>query len=190
MTSIVAAPCRKQNHAKSRSPGILRKQLELNRILLIALAILVLPLLIAITPLLLLWGVVWSGVLRVWFWRAHVAQGRCVMFVYSESPNWQTYIEANILPRIREKSVVLNWSARRNWAATCPWEARFFRQFAGAQDFNPIALVYCNGRIRRIRFHQPFLDYKHGKAAALRKAEVELFGLVDTDETGVVSSAI
>ncbi len=141
---------------------------------------LLLPLLIIVGLLILLWHLVLSLVLRVWFWRAHAIRDRPLMFVYSESPNWQTYIEANILPRISSRAVVLNWSQRRLWSAQSPWEERYFYHFAGDHPFNPLALVFRpNGRIRVIRFHKAFIDYKHGKAAALRAAEAELFSLMD-----------
>jgi hypothetical protein len=99
--------------------------------------------------------------------------------VYSESPNWQAYIEAKILPRIKDRAVVLNWSERRLWPDASPWEARFFRRFAGGREFNPLALVFCGpGRIKAVRFHQAFLDLKHGKESTLRAAEAELLSLV------------
>jgi hypothetical protein len=143
--------------------------------------VLALPLLVVYVAAYLLVLFVWGGVLRFWFWRAHAARGRPILFVYSESPNWQAYIEENILPRIRDRAVVLNWSHRRTWDSASPWEARFFRRFAGDREFNPLALVFCGrGRIRAIRFHQAFLDFKHGKESALREAEAELFSRVET----------
>ena len=149
----------------------------------------ILTLVVAFLPLLLIWVVAylswwlgWGAILRVWFWRAHAAQGRHVLFVYSESPNWQEYVEANILPRVRESAVVLNWSERRLWSSVSPWEARFFRRFVGEYEFNPSAVVFCSGgRIRVVRFHQAFLDFKHGRDSALRAAEAELFALVHGD---------
>jgi hypothetical protein len=118
--------------------------------------------------------------LRLWFWRAHAIQGRRVLFVYSESPNWQAYIEENILPRIRDMAVVLNWSERGLWSSASPWEARFFRRCSGGREFNLVALVFCaHGRVRSVRFHRAFLDFKHGRESALREAEAELAGLVE-----------
>ncbi|HKY61369.1 MAG TPA: hypothetical protein VJP59_10200 [Gemmatimonadota bacterium] len=152
---------------------------RLKTIGIVALGILLLPLLLVYVAAYLLWFLVWGALLRIWFWRAHAAQGRPVLFVYSESPSWQPYIEENLLPRIRGRAVVLNWSERRHWASDSPWEARFFRRFAGDREFNPLALVFCaRGRIRAIRFHEAFLDFKHGKDSALRDAEAELFSLV------------
>ena len=143
------------------------------------LVVLLLPLLVAWVAAYVLWYAFWGAILRVWFWRKHAAQGRSVFFVYSESPNWQDYIEANILPRIAERAVVLNWSERRLWPSQTPWESHFFHRFAGDRNFNPLALVFCSGgRIKAVRFHQAFLDFKHGEDSALRAAEAELLALV------------
>jgi hypothetical protein len=153
---------------------------RLKTIGILALVALFLPLILAWVACWLAWLFISGGILRLWFWRAHATQGRRVLFVYSESPNWQRYIEENILPRIHHSAVVLNWSERRLWSDTSPWEARFFRRFAGDREFNPLALVFCSGgRIRSVRFHQAFLDFKHGKESALRKAEAQLFELVE-----------
>jgi hypothetical protein len=146
----------------------------------LALVALFMPLILVYFACYLVGLLVWGAILRVWFWRAHAIHGRRVLFVYSESPNWQTYIEQNILPRIRDHAVVLNWSERRLWSSTSPWEARFIRRFSGDREFNPLALVFSqHGRIRSVRFHRAFLDFKHGKESALREAEAELFALVE-----------
>jgi hypothetical protein len=152
---------------------------RLKTIGILALVALFLPLLLVWVAAYLIWLFVWGAILRVWFWHAHVSRGRPVLFVYSESPNWQAYIEENILPRINERSVTLNWSERRLWPSASPWEARFFRRFAGDREFNPLALVFCaRGKIKAVRFHQAFLDFKHGNEATLRAAEAEFFELV------------
>ena len=152
---------------------------RLQKIGILALVVLLLPLLLIYVAAYLVLLFVWGIVLRVWFWRAHTARGRPCLFVYSESPNWQAYIEENILPRIGDRAVVLNWSERQHWDTTSAWEARFFRRFAGDREFNPVALVFCGrGRIKAVRFHQAFLDLKHGRESALRAAEAELFSLV------------
>jgi hypothetical protein len=152
---------------------------RLKTIGILALVVLLLPLLLIYVAAYMVLLFVWGIVLRVWFWRAHAARGRPGLFVYSESPNWQAYIEENILPRIGNRAVVLNWSERQLWDTTTPWEGRFFRRFAGDREFNPVALVFSGrGHIQTIRFHQAFLDLKHGRDSALRAAEAELFSLL------------
>ena len=152
---------------------------RLKRIAIAVLVVLLLPVLLVYVAVYVLCRLASGTVLRLWFWRAHASRGRPVLFVYSESPNWQPYIEANILPRIRDRAVILNWSERRLWPSASLWEARFFNRFAGDREFNPIALVYrAPGRVKTVRFHKAFLDFKHGKESALRAAEAELFSLV------------
>ena len=97
------------------------------------------------------------------------------MFVYSDSPVWKAYLENQVLPQIREKAVVLDWSERSKWPVEHPWEARFFRKFAGDREFNPIALVFGPyGRVTAIRFYRAFRDHKHGRSEALERATSRL----------------
>jgi hypothetical protein len=102
-------------------------------------------------------------------------QGKRLLLVYSNSPNWQSYIEENWLPSLESVAVVLNWSERRNWPERHPLEAHIFRTWAGRREFNPVAIIIpAHGQVRVIRFWQAFRDYKHGKDRTLRAAEAEL----------------
>lgn len=153
-------------------------------VLLVLLCPLLIPLFLLVVVLLLwhllVWLLLWGTILRIWFWRAHATRGRPILFIYSESPNWQDYIEANILPKICDRSIILNWSRRRHWNSESFWEACFFRRFAGEYHYNPLALVFGpRGSIRAIRFHQAFLDLKHAKPSTLQAVESEFFSLVE-----------
>lgn len=153
---------------------------RLKQIARLALAALLVPVFLLLFAFWIPWFFAWGIILRVWFWGSHAVAGRRVLFVYSESPTWQEYIEERILPPIQERTVVLNWSQRQHWSAESPWEARFFRRFCGSKEFNPLALVFCRGgRVRRVRFYRAFLDFKHGNELPLRAAEAELFELVE-----------
>ena len=44
-------------------------------------------------------------------------QGKRLLLVYSNSPNWQAYVEGNWLPQLESIAVVLNWSERSTWAS-------------------------------------------------------------------------
>ena len=130
---------------------------------------------LVVAPPILLFRATRGIVLRAWFYVAHQRHGRFLLFVYSESPNWQAHIEEKILPRLQGCAVVLNWSQRNHWPRLCPWEARVFRHFAGPREFNPIALVFTGRwRVAPIRFYHAFLDLKRGRESALRQAEAEL----------------
>jgi hypothetical protein len=103
------------------------------------------------------------------------ASGKRMLLVYSNSPNWQAYVETNWLPRLESIAVVLNWSERSTWPERHPFEADVFRTWAGDEEFNPLAIVIpAAGPVRVIRFWQAFRDYKHGKDRTLRAAEAEL----------------
>lgn len=118
--------------------------------------------------------------LKFRFWHRHRKYGRFVLFVYSDSPNWKDYIEANILPRIESHAVTLNWSKRREWNRTKPFEARVFTHWAGEKEFNPMALVFSpDGNVKEVRFWRAFRDFKHGKERLLKQAENLLFTHVE-----------
>jgi hypothetical protein len=105
-------------------------------------------------------------------WGAH---GKRLLLVYSNSPNWQAYVEKNWLPRLESIAVVLNWSERSTWGERHPFEAEIFRMWAGDQEFKPLAIIIpADGSVRVIRFWQGFRDYKHGRDRTLRAAEAEL----------------
>lgn len=150
--------------------------------------------LILVTPLLLLAAAVWlicaavtypfrllyGEWLKLRFWRRHGRRGRFVLFVYSDSPNWKDYAESDILPRVAPHAVTLNWSRRREWGRTHPFEARVFRRWAGEREFNPLALIIRPGRpVKVLRFWRAFRDFKHGEDAALRETQNALFGEVE-----------
>jgi hypothetical protein len=95
--------------------------------------------------------------------------------VYSNSPVWQQYIEHNVLPRLPDTAVILNWSERRNWnRLTLGYIA--FRFFGGSREFNPLAVVIRPFRWAKcFRFWRPFRDLKHGKPESLARMEREFF---------------
>jgi hypothetical protein len=109
------------------------------------------------------------------------------LFVYSDSPNWKSYIESNILPRIESHAVTLNWSERKRWDEANPFEAKVFRRWAGDREYNPVAIVFPPaGKVKVIRFWRAFRDYKHGKEQPLKQAQEELFKAVNELESRAV----
>ncbi len=119
----------------------------------------------------------YSLCLRIAVWSWWCLRGRDILFVYSDSPVWQDYIEQRILPRLGERAIVLNWSERKRWSPSLKRMA--FYHFGGDREFNPLAVVFRPfRRTRTFRFWRPFRDFKHGRPEALREMEDELFGLI------------
>ena len=165
-----------------KASEVLKTQLQYwgGRILLILVVVVCSPLILS---LLLACGL-YALLLHVLLWMFWSPVGKRVLFVYSNSPVWQSYIEDNILPRLPHGSVVLNWSERRRWRR---WSlsAAVFHFFGGSREFNPLAVVVRPLRwVRVFRFWRAFRDAKHGNRNALHLLETRFFsylGLPDHD---------
>ena len=133
-------------------------------------------------PALLVGGIfflLYRMTLTISAWTMLCPHGTNVIFVYSDSPNWKEYIQANVLDRLPVRSVVLNWSNRTQWKRSA-LPARMFFHFAGSREFNPIAIVFRPfHRVQVFRFWKAFKDYKHGKTEPLRKVETEFFAALN-----------
>jgi hypothetical protein len=137
--------------------------------LLLGLAVLVLPFAIVYAVVVFLYELLLCTAIWISWGR------RRVLFVYSESPVWKVYVEAEILPRVRDRAVVLNWSERRSWNQ---WSlaALAFHRFSGSQAFNPIAVIFRPFRfVRVLRYWKAFKDFKHGNTQPVEKLNAELF---------------
>jgi len=110
----------------------------------------------------LLWGAILC--LAIWMtWKKQF-----VIFVYSNSPTWKEYIEREILPHLRDRVVILNWSERRNWRNSLAVLA--FRYFGGYRNFNPLAVVFRPFRfVKTYRFYEAFKEHKHGNPNNVEK---------------------
>jgi hypothetical protein len=128
-------------------------------------------LLVVVLPLFLLYSLLLYTMVSIRW----LARGKDVLFVYSNSPHWKEYIESNIVPRLRDRAIVMNWSERRRWsefslATAC------FRHFSGAREFNPLAVVFRPLRRAKIfRFFEAFRLLKHGAPSLLHQTESDLF---------------
>ncbi len=146
-----------------------------------ALVFLLAPLLILLIPVLvciLIMLPVVRAFIYVAMWTSWSTRGIRLLFVHSDSPVWQDHIRQDILPRLPDKSLVLNWSERKKWRPSLA--AMVFHHFGGHRDFNPLAVVIKPFRRAKVfRFHQAFADWKHGKPEALTKMETEFFAALE-----------
>ena len=134
------------------------------------------PLLIVLIPVILAAYLLLTVLLHVLAWLVWNSRGIELLYVYSNSPHWQEYIEQNILPRLPSRAIVLNWSERKRWKFSLA--TLVFRHFGGYREFNPMALIFRPFRwVKTFRFFKPFRDFKHGKPEALQKMEAEFFAV-------------
>ena len=106
-------------------------------------------------------------------WRREGIRG---VLVYSRSPNWQSHIETQWLPRVGAQLKILNWSDRTTWRRSDP-AVRLFHWFLGTKaDFNPgVILLRPFRRPLVFRFYPAFRNAKHGNEAGLKALEERLF---------------
>ena len=111
-------------------------------------------------------------------WLAWCPRRRYAIVVYSNSPVWQEYFETQVIPRLGERAVVLNWSERKRWAFSLP--VILFRVFGGSRQFNPIAIVFAPWQWpRTFRFYKAFRSFKHGRPEDVERLRLEFFSQLD-----------
>jgi hypothetical protein len=106
---------------------------------------------------------------------AWLPRGRRVLFVYSDSPRWRPYLDANVVPRLPKSAVVLNWSERARWS---PFNLGvwLFQMWSGPREYNPVAIVVRPLRSPKVfRFFGAFEDQRHGRSEPLQSVERALF---------------
>ena len=101
------------------------------------------PLLIVLLPLIVvaltIWFVAAISVLLI-VWTTWCPRGRYALVVYSDSPIWQPYFDAQVLPAVGNRGVMLNWSDRARWKFSLAVVS--FRLFGGHRNFNPMVIVF------------------------------------------------
>jgi len=137
-------------------------------------------------PLILLywiWNLIYGLCLRLLFYQKWIRKGKNIIFVYSDSPHWKTYVEDNILPKLESQYITLKWSKRSHYRNNS-LESRIFYHWGGYNDYNPMAIIFISFfNIKTVRFYKAFKDYKHGKDKLLNEKIQELFDIVSTKTT-------
>jgi hypothetical protein len=140
-----------------------------------------LPLLLLLIPFVLVWLVISLAVsllvLSV-IWLAWPVKGKDLLVVYSDSPLWQAYFESGLLPQVRSRAEVLNWSQRSRWPR---WSlARIaFNRFKKAKEYVPVVIRFSPlSWPTQVRLYRAFHDCKHGNPQNLLGLEGELSHLV------------
>lgn len=143
-------------------------------VLIVALLPLILPLaLFAVASHLL-----YRALLYLLVWAMWLPKGKDILFVYSDSPIWHEYMATEILPRVQERAIVLNWSERKKWSR---WSlgVALFHHFGGDGDFNPLVVLFQPLRSARLfRFWSAFKDWKRGYKEPVERLRQELFAIL------------
>lgn len=146
----------------------------------VPLILIIVTVLLPVIAIVLLYWLFATVLLNVLWWVAWCIRGRDILFVYSDSPNWHDYIEDQVIPKIEDRAILLNWSDRRHWLGKFSLPSLVFRHFGGATQYNPMAVHFRPFRRHRtFRFWQAFKDQKHGKNAALTQLEAEFFRCIN-----------
>lgn len=131
--------------------------------------VLILPLLL---PILAIWllnlTLVHLLIRALW-----LPRGRNVLFVHSDSTIWKDYVASEILPLVRERAYVLNWSERKRWSRWS-FPVHVFWTLSGAREFNPMVIVFFPLRTEYFRFWNAFRDAKRGDNATLNALMADL----------------
>lgn len=99
--------------------------------------------------------------------------GKDLVLVYSNSPHWNDYIEANWLPKWGMRAVVVNLTRRNEWRRETSPEAQLLRGRREAS--HPFAVVIPrNGWEKYFWFRAAFQKRKFGDGIPLASMEAEL----------------
>ena len=170
-------------------------------------------LLILVLPIILVSIIFWK-IPHAIFWRIKGVVLKCkvkrfwhpkekfILFVYSNSKNWKSYIEKKILPRISKYAIILNWSERSSWdwkhkslelKVFLHWtrihkirslESKRNKMGVVGKEYNPIAIIFKpKGRVKVLRLWQAFKDYKREKSDELESKVEELIDAVKEFES-------
>jgi len=136
--------------------------------------VVILPIVLPLTLIALALGVAHRAALYALVWTLWLPRGKDILFVCSDSPIWHEYMTTQVLPFVRARTQVLNWSERKRWPRLS-LPVSVFHSFGGGREFNPLVIVFRPfGRARSFRFWQPFQDWKHGYKESVERLRQEL----------------
>jgi hypothetical protein len=101
-------------------------------------------------------------------------RGKDILLVYSDSPIWKQYMLEEIMPLLKDRAKILNWSERKQWSR---WSlaVRLFDAYSGSKNFNPMVVLFRPlGKAQLFRFLPAFEEAKHGNAGRLEEMRDEL----------------
>ena len=117
-----------------------------------------------------------------------------MLFVYSDSPKWKSYVETKSIQKLLKYSEVVNFSERKKWKKYMPFKVKVFRHFTGVWSsivykescwkngkFSPVAVIFIpwwNPKI--VSFREAFKHIKIGDTSALNNAISKISNLIQS----------
>jgi hypothetical protein len=141
----------------SRQPTTVRE-----RIRNIVLVCILLPVALPLIVVALLLFTLHRLVLYLLVWMVWVPNGKDTLLVYSDSPIWHDYMTEQVLPLVKDRAIILNWSERSTWRHWRPAQQVFY-SFGGRREFNPMVIIFRPIRRAEVfRFLSAFKEWKQG----------------------------
>jgi hypothetical protein len=151
-----------------------RDKLNLTDRAVIALIVVLTPIIIPVATAILFALMLYPIVLYGLIWLLWLPRGKDVLLIYSDSPIWQDYMTTQIIPLVKDRAVILNWSERHNWSEWS-FSVQVFRYFGGTNEFNPMVAVFQPFRRARLfRFWSAFKEWKRGDKEPVTRLRLEL----------------
>jgi hypothetical protein len=146
------------------------------------------PIFLLLLPLLLLRAMIHlaaSIALHLVVWARHSSW---VIFVYSDSPRWNSHAETHIIPILPAGSVVVNRSA--------PWSKRSLAgraslHFGGDHNYCPIGIVFRRWHwVQCFRLHRPFQAAMRDDTSSLTAVQASFVAALERGRQLIVQADI
>jgi hypothetical protein len=151
-----------------------QKDSQAQKIVKAALLVLLTPIILPLAVVGIVLHVLNKITVYLFVWVLWLPRGKDILLVYSDSQIWQEYMTTQILPLVRERAIVLNWSHRSKWPRWS-FPVYVFRSIGGRQNFNPMVALFRPFRGATVfRFFAAFKDWKRGQAESVEQQRRDL----------------
>jgi hypothetical protein len=109
-------------------------------------------------------------------------RGKYIFFLYSDSKKWKEYFEKELLPKIKDKSQIWNWSTRQKdgWGDNII-EAKILKIYKPLGYFYPMAIVFLpSGEVKIFQFYSPYINMLKSNKDEYAKLEKEFLELANS----------
>lgn len=156
-----------QDAKQSKSP--------LAKILIVLLFLVAIPLAAPIVGLALICWCLVSVTIALLVSVLWVPRGIRFLVIYSDSAQWKTYFEGEVVPSLGGAARIINLSREGGQKKRWHLDWLIYRHCAGYQNRFPIVIGFSPfGIWKTIRFYDAYMQSKNGKLAALDKAKADL----------------